>query len=51
MKVTFPTEESGCVAPGKEVIFEIFFKANSLADYKDDLIIITEKNNFIVDNC
>lgn len=28
--------------------FEILFKANSLADYRDEFIVITEKNNFIV---
>lgn len=31
-----------------EVVFEILFKANSLSDYKDELIIISEKNNFVV---
>jgi hypothetical protein len=44
--VIYPTVETGLIAPGNHVVFEIFFKANSLADYDDELIIITEENNF-----
>lgn len=47
--MTYPTSEDGSVAPGMEVLFEILFKANSLSDYQDELIIISEKNNFTVD--
>lgn len=46
--MTYPTKEQGTVAPGMEVVFEILFKANSLSDYKDELIVISEKNNFVV---
>ena len=49
VNVTYPTEETGSIAPGMEVTFEILFQANSLADYSDELIIISEKNNFVVD--
>jgi hypothetical protein len=48
INVTYPTEVSGEVAPGMEVLFDILFKANSLSDYQDELIIISEKNNFTV---
>ena len=48
VNVVYPTQETGSIAPGMEVTFEILFKANSLADYADELIVISEKNNFVV---
>ena len=44
----YPSKKTGFVAPGNSMKFEILFKANSLADYRDEFIVITEKNNFVV---
>ena len=44
--VKYPVEKEGLIAPGNSVIFEVLFRATSLADYSDQLMIITEKDCF-----
>lgn len=44
----YPSKETNRIAPGSSIEIEILFKANSLADFDDEIIFISDKNNFRV---
>lgn len=46
--VQYPTATSGLIAPGMSAVISIHFRAESLADYDDELLIKTEQNTILI---
>ena len=47
-RVQYPTSTSGVIAPGMSAVISIHFRADSLADYDDELHIKTEQNTIVI---